>query len=171
MAHHGNGARIGPVQIVKHQYHRCARRQREEKLAHGIEHADAFLVGLQRDRLRDVGQALAQHRHQMRQRGGTEAEVGAQRLRRGAARVIRQRLHERTVRPRGLPLVAAPPQHQRPLATRRIGKLLHQARLPDAGLADQHHQPAAPTARLLQALPEAGQLRRPPDERRAGQQG
>ena len=170
VAQHRHGPVIRPVQIVDHHHRGRAGRQRQEPLHHGVEQPHPLFVRLQRHRLGQIGEPLAQLRHQSRQRGGAEPEVGPQGLRRRAARVLAQRLGERPVRPRRLALVAAAPEHRRPLGARRLGQLLQRAGLADARLAFQQHHRAVAGAGVSQALAEPRQLRRAADERRLRQQ-
>ena len=158
------------MQVVEHQHHRGTGGQRDEELHDGVEQTNALLVWLQRHRLRNVGQALAQGGHQARQRRGAGAEVGAQRRGVGGARMLCQRLDERPVRPRGFAFVTPAPQHQRRFGAGRLGELLQRARLANAGLTRQQHQPAAASPRFAQPRRQPRQLRRAADKWRVGQQ-
>ncbi len=85
VAHHGDGAAVGPVQVVEHEHHGRALRRRDEELRYGIDQAKALFVGLERRGLLDLGQTLAECGHKARDGRRTVAEVRAQRIRLGVS--------------------------------------------------------------------------------------
>src|SRR5262249_19403701 len=106
-------SRVRPVEIVEHQHRRRPLRYGEQGLGDGVDEPCALLVGLQRHRLREVRPAFLERRYHPCERRSPRPEIAPQGLLVGLARILRQRLRERPVRPRRFTLVAAPPPHQR----------------------------------------------------------
>ena len=158
MTQHGDRAAIPPVEIVEYESQRRALGGGHQELGDRVQQAMALLVGLQRGRLGQTRNSLAQLRDQLCDRSAVEAEVLLELPRVTLFCVVTDGLHEGAEGRLPVPFVAGAPEHHRPLLSCVRRELLERARLADPRLAHQHGEPALSRLGPLQELLEACDL-------------
>ena len=157
---------VGPVQIVEHEHERALLRAAAQQPGERVEEPEARLLAGEAGRGRQRRQARAQLGHELRQLGRVGAERRAQPLRLGRRHELAQHLHPGPEGRRALAFEAAPDQHLRAALARHARELLGRARLADAGLAGEQHEPAAAgerrVERALRAARACARARRRP---------
>ena len=135
---------VRPVQIVEHQDQGRAPRGVAQEADHRVEEAKARLLRIEARRLGQVGEDLPDLGDHARDLGAAEPEVLAQLSRLASGGVGAHDLDPGPERGCPLAFVAAPPVDLRAADARVGGELFRDARLADAGLADQEQDPRLP---------------------------
>ena len=127
------GGAVGPVQVLEDDEQRLIGSEALEQAQHRLEQLRALL--------RRALDGLAEGGHQSRQQPAGRSEDRGERLGRGGAGEIAERLDERRERQAlRTELHAVPRQHPHPGRRRESCRLVHEPGLPDSRLARQEHQ-------------------------------
>jgi hypothetical protein len=143
---------VGPVEVLEYEQDGVAPRVPADEFGDAVQQVAALLLGGERYGLGDVGVARTQLGHQLGDLRRVLTERLAQRLGREVARRLLEVLDGREVGRRTLLVDAVAGEHVHAEAPRLVGRLLHQARLPDAGLSADQDQRAGTVARSLRGL-------------------
>src|SRR5262249_50429227 len=135
MAEQGERSAVGPVQIIEDEHQRRTSRYGREHLRHRVEQTLALVLRRDGCRLGKLGKTCAQLRRDLRDDATEGTEILAKRGLVTAACMVRDGLGEGSVRPRELPVEAAPPEYPRACCFRPIRELLKESGLSDAGFA------------------------------------
>ena len=165
MPEQGDGAALGPVEIVEQHHERSPAGAGDQEPADAVDEAVPFLLRRHRHR-RSVGERPAHGGDHLGHDAGGVAEVAAQLGGIEEAGMGVERLDEGPVGRRPFALVATAPQDGETFPLRPGGDLVGQTGLPDALLPGEHHQPAPLVGRLLETLDETGRLDLAADELR-----
>jgi hypothetical protein len=95
MTHHHCRTRVGPVQVIQDEQHRCPAGQSREELCRRVQEPEPFFIWLQRWGRAEIWQQLRQPRRDADQGGTRRAKISPQPLRASCFAVPGNRLGER----------------------------------------------------------------------------
>jgi hypothetical protein len=158
------GWAVGPVQVVEHQDQGRRLRRVHQEGGHAVEETVAIFLRVAARSGLDVGEALRHLGDDLCDIGSSATERRAERIVGPLRDVVSDGLHEGEVGDPRLGLVAVPQQRLRTPQPRILARAFGQTRLPNAGLAGQHHERAVAAERGIDGALQAVELEGAPHE-------
>ena len=148
------------MQVVEHEHERLLRREQLQQLAHRAMAAVALVL---ERHLAPAGERR-QRREDERQLSPHLVVQRVEPVGREPFRVLLDRVHEHPERHVSLELRRRPDEHEMPARVGLGGELGEQARLADAGLADQHDRRRSAPVEFIEKTVERAEFVGAPDE-------